>query len=372
MVIKAMPKQPSDISNLIKDKMHTLTLPGQNDKMITPREYFREISELAKQSPSLALGFSMHLYTVWGLNYIMNDKQKSYFYNSVKKDDMLFGSPNDPGLYFISQINEEDYPIIAKKDGNQYIINGKKHYVSMEPYVRYLPVYSYVQGYSGKGLGLALVIVDKCHEGISVSKDWDTMSMNDTSSNSISFDNVVIDPDHVVLMEGDDLGKADHLAYLFRLSVSSVYYGLAERAIEVIVDRCKNKKVPNSASKLSTFPGTQFTISEMTILQETAKSQLLYYCDLLDRTLTNPQEPINEDINTSSLITKEYVTSSAEKIVNLAMKIDGISSLFEHSEISKLFRDVQAGRFHPPQIDVIKEIIGKKKLGIFTRQRRWV
>ncbi|SFK99786.1 acyl-CoA dehydrogenase family protein [Brevibacillus centrosporus] len=363
------------VETLIEQGIHLTTLPDQDGKIISPLEYCQLISQLAEESPSIALSISMHLYTIWGLQYLMNEEQKQKYFEKVKKENLLFSSLNEPGLYFVTEqrFNKEEYPIVADKSSNGFIVNGIKKYVSLEPYVRYLPLYCLVQGYQGPGLGIALIIVDKQAPGVTVHSDWTTISMKDTYSNTISLDGVKVEPDQVICNPGEALEKTELLGYLFRLSISSVYYGIAKKAVDIVTENSKNKKVPHTNSKLGSFPGVQFSLSEMLILQETAYSQIRFLCELLNEYLNvGASFSNNTRLNASSLITKEYVTKSAEEIVNKAMKIAGVGSLYEENILSGLYQDVKAGRFHPPQTDVILEILAKQRLGIISLRSRWL
>ncbi|WP_256816410.1 acyl-CoA dehydrogenase family protein [Cytobacillus sp. Bac17] len=357
-----------ELENLFKSNFHTLTL-----NKISAINYFEKISNLSYNYPSVALSISMHLYTIWGLKLLFNQQQYEWYADRIKKYKELFGSPNDPGLYFISNQSFKNSPFMVEaiKKDNDYIINGMKRFVSLEPHVRYLPIYCKVKDYKGNGLGITLLIVDKNKMGVSVKEDWNSISMKDTSSNTVKFNDVLIEEKDVVFTEDVQLNNADILSYLFRLSICSVYYGIAHKSIDLVTNSCKQKIVPYSNTTLKFFPGVQFTIADMTILQETSRSQINHLCMLIDDYISQAANS-KMDINITSLITKEYVLTSSEKIVNLAMKVEGISSLFDNNELSKLYMDVKASNFHPPQTDVIKEIIGKNRLGVITRNRRWL
>ncbi|MBA4493463.1 acyl-CoA dehydrogenase family protein [Paenactinomyces guangxiensis] len=365
------------IQKLLDNGVHCFTVLDDKDGgSLDPFDYFRLIESLVEDSPAVALSMSMHLYTVWGLQFLFNEKQKLTYFEKVKNDRALFGSPNEPALYFVTgrNFNEDEYPIIARKSGNIYFVSGKKRFVSLEPFVKYLPVYCYVKGYNSSKIGLALFIIDKNSEGVSVTKDWNTISMKESYSNTVCFDDVIVKEDQIVFCEGQTIDKADILAYLFRLSVCSVYYGIMLKAINMVTESCKKKKVPHTNSKLSSFPGVQFTLAEMIILQETCYSQIKRFCELLKNYIVTYPDNIGKDsaLNTISIITKEYVTKSAEEVVNKAMKIEGIGSIFEDNILSKLYLDIKAGLFHPPQSDVVYEILAKQKLGIFSFRRRWL
>lgn len=359
-------KEMSEKVNALKEQaFHCFTLGP-----ITANNYFEIISTFAEVCPSTALGFSMHLYTVWGLRLRENEHIQRYL-EKVESENALFSSLNEPALYFTdpSQLSTKSYSLVGKKHGDGYIVNGMKKFVSFQPYVRYLPSYCLVEQENGNEI--IVLILDKESPGVTVYHDWDSIAMSSTHSNSIGFTNVYVPSSAIISVEKMKISNFSIQGYLFRFNVASVYFGIAKKVVDYIIKLCHYKKVPNSNKTLSFFPGVQFTLAEMLILLETSISQIYHFAKVLDQFIENKKE-VATKINSISLITKEYVTKSAEEIVNKAMKIEGIHSLSANSPLSSLYKDVKAGRFHPPQSDITYEIIAKEKLGIISRTTRWL
>ncbi|MGN7471971.1 acyl-CoA dehydrogenase family protein [Brevibacillus sp. SAFN-007a] len=366
-------KVDDQISTLLDQNIHCLTLPNESGICIDPHIYFQTICDLVKKSPSVALSLAMHLFTVWGFQFLMSEEQKKFYFSQVLKEKALFSSLNEPGFYFVhpKQVNEASYPIKAEKIGDKYLVNGIKPFVSLEPYVRYLPVYALIKDYDGPSFGVALFILDKNAPGVTVEKDWDTIAMQGSYSNRIKLKDVVVEPYQVIRKAGS-LDQTEILGILFRFSIVAVYYGIANTALDYVVRQSKEKAVPHTNNKLGTYPGVQFSLAEMLILLETSYSQIRYFCELLRTYLQEPTEQgIKQKLKTTSFITKEYVTQSAEEIVNKAMKIEGIGSIFNSNLLSTLYRDVKAGAFHPPQRDIVYEVLAKEKLGLISFRHRW-
>lgn len=231
-------------------------------------------------------------------------------------------------------------------------------------------MYCYVDNPTDHEARVAVLLIRKSADGISIEADWDTISMTESYSNSVRFDNVHVPLADVVLKEKDALLKTNVFAYLFRLSIVSVYYGIAQRAYQFVLDYCKERQVPHTNRTLSFFPGAQFSVAEISMLLEGSRSQIIRYCELLQTYLERKASADN--INIISLMTKEIVVRNAEEVVNLAMKIVGISSITHKNILSKLYQDVKAGQFHPPQSDVAYEMIAKHELGVLTHRTRWL
>lgn len=349
-------------------------LPFLDSNQFSTKEYLELVSKITKLSPSIALSFSMHLYTAWGLKYLSNSGNKNAceIMNSLIENNQLLSSLNDPGLYFINPIEMKkiDYPIkaIKKKNGN-YIVNGVKKFVSLEPFVSYYPIYALVENYDGNSYGIASMIINKSTKGVITENTWSSVYMRDTYSNNVSFNNVEVPKEHVLISENENMNKANIYAYLFRFNISCIYYSIAEIAMSYITKICKNHKIKQTNTLLGKYPGVQISIADISIKLEVMNSQLSKYGGLLDNFIKNNNNL--SDIDNISLITKEFITSNAQDIVNECMKIEGIQSIQQHSPLSQLYLDCKAGQFHPPQKDITMEMLAKRKLGIINFRKRW-
>ncbi|WP_165861401.1 acyl-CoA dehydrogenase family protein [Paenibacillus paeoniae] len=356
------------INFLIENNAHQYTC----DSNVNTTDYFELISGLSKNCPSTALSFSMHLYTQWGMQHILPDKILSGILHPEMDNKKIFGSLNEPGIYFVreDQLIPDHFLIHARRTNDGYLVNGVKKFVSLEPFVHFLPVYCYVENPSEHEGRVAVLLLRKSAEGISIEADWDTISMTESRSNTVRFDNVHVSHSDVLLEKKDALQKTNVFAYLFRLSIVSVYFGIAQKAYQFVLDHCKDRQVPHTNRTLSFFPGVQFSVAEMLMLLEGSRSQIIRYCELLQKYLEG--NSMEDNISIISLMTKEIVVKNAEQLVNLAMKVVGISSITNKNILSKLYQDVKAGQFHPPQSDVSYEMIAKHELGVLTHRTRWL
>ncbi len=348
------------IQHLLNNELHKIPIETKD-----PDIYLKLVSNIAKINPAAALSFGMHLYSVWGLKYIMSAERWKNISQFVSEQDYLFSSLNEPALYFLSmkQVNPKHYPIKAIKDeeGN-YQVTGIKHFVSLEPYVSILPVYALVENDRNH---LVVLLIQKEQIGVSIRKSWDTISMKDTHSNDVILDHVIVERHNVILEGKDAMNKTHIFGYLFRFIVSSVYFGIANSVVEYTKSITKNRSIPHFDVLLGQLPGPQYSLARMIILQQTMKSQIEEFARQI-------KEYPNEHIELSSLVTKQYIAESSKEIVELAMKIQGISSIGNGNKLAQMYEDVAAGMFHPPQTDILLEIIAKRELGILSKNKRWI
>lgn len=357
------------IGKLVELKIHSLPVTFHN---MTAEEYLAVIANLAQLDASSALSLSMHLYTLWGIATRQGETFSSVL-DDVSTHGHLMGSLNEPGLYFLTpgQLNIETYPIRARKVEGGYRVTGLKKFVSLEPFVSYLPVYCMVENYSGNDLGVIALMLSKNGEGVSVVEDWNSVAMQDTHSNSVKFDNAFCPDAFVICDENTPISTLAVQGYLFRFNVCCVYLGISRQVLDLAINTASTKRPPNGNNVLAKYPGVQFSIAEMLISMEVMESQMRSFCSVLDDFLAS-KEDVDLNVNRISLIAKEVIARESELLVSSAMKITGINSLSNENPLSSIFKDIKAAQFHPPQRDVTYEILAKEKLGVISYKQRWM
>ena len=357
------------IIKLVKLNIHSLPVMFAN---ITAYEYMAVVAKLAQLDASSALSLSMHLYTLWGITTRQGAKFGRVL-DDVSTHGRLMGSLNEPGLYFLTpgQLNIDTYPVRAKRVEGGYCVTGLKKFVSLEPFVSYLPVYCMVENYSGDDLGVIALMLNKKDAGVSVIEDWNSVAMQDTYSNSVRFDDVFCPDDLVISGEDAPIASLSMQGYLFRFNVCCIYLGISRQALDLAVNTASTKRPPNGSHVLAKYPGVQFSIAEMLISLEIMEAQMRSFCTVLDDFMA-ADEHVDLSVNRISLIAKEVIARESNALVSNAMKITGINSLSNDNPLSAIFNDIKAAQFHPPQRDVTYEILAKEKLGVISYKQRWM
>ncbi|MFS0752938.1 acyl-CoA dehydrogenase family protein [Oceanobacillus sp. 1P07AA] len=355
-----------NFENLIKEGLHTINLPDKyGGESLGFVDTSKMIVELSKGCPSTALCLAMHFYTIGGLQRMLSPEIKEEIFLKVWEEGALFGSIGDPNVFLSNpkKSNKESYINITKvKDG--YVINGVKRFVSGSFIIRYLPIYGIVGGESIKEYGLTALLIDMETKGISIKKNWNYSGMRASMTHDVSFENVYVPQKYLIGEEGEGVRYTENLIYWFRLLLVSVYQGISLKAYDYIIELVKNKVDKTTGKKLALLPSAQSKLAKMRILIKNSSTQLIFTCQKADK--ENKERSFTNSLYEDSLITKYIITNSAVKVINLAMDIEGTSSLNKSSLLEMLYRDVRAGSFHPPTDDKIEEYISKRELGIIS------
>jgi alkylation response protein AidB-like acyl-CoA dehydrogenase len=357
------------IDLLIANKFHRAPLENGFDA----RQFIDLIVQIAHSSPSTALSFGMHLHTVWGMSKLKDPAARRVVEDIAERDNLI-ASLNDPGIYLAhpSMFDRNKFPLKAKKLPGGYEISGVKRFVSLEPYVKKVPFFAALTDDQTQGYGIICAVTDKDSSGISTVNDWNSLAMKDTASNSLKFDKVFIPDDSVISSEAENtIVKLSLQAYLFRLAVSSVYFGVAQAAANCAKEEARKRIIPHWEKPLTMFPSTQYAYGEILQWLEVMRSQIESFAGRVDNCIDSPDR-WGEQLNQTSLITKKFITETAERVVEKCTAIVGIATLDKGHPLASLQLDVQAGKFHPPQADIALESIARNALGIIMYRNRWL
>ena len=174
-------------------------------------------------------------------------------------------------------------------------------------------------------------------EGVSKEDNWYTLGMRGTGSQTVTLENVFVPESALVLRRPQ--GEY-HMFWNVILTVAlplimSAYVGVAERAAQIALKNLKSKK-PGQ-------PHTPYLVGEMNNELTTAQVMLQ---DMIR--LTNNFDFALTDENGHEMLTrKTIIANSVIRTVNKSMEAVGGQSFFRAMDLERLFRDVQAGVFHP-------------------------
>jgi alkylation response protein AidB-like acyl-CoA dehydrogenase len=182
-------------------------------------------------------------------------------------------------------------------------------------------------------------------QGVTVLNDWRALGMRGTASRTVKLENVFVPDSSIALRRPRG---AYHPVWNVVLTVAmplimSVYVGIAQKAAELTIKHIRRKKTAK--------PSAPSLIGEMNNDLVAAEIQLN---DMLRIANNYDFEPINE--NGHDILTrKTNVANAAIRVVTKAMEIVGGEGFYRGFGLERLFRDIQAARYHPlPESDQVK------------------
>jgi len=223
-------------------KMGFLGLPYSKEYGGTGADYLSyaiAIEEISKVHASLGIAFSVTTSLCAGSIYNggTEEQKKKYI------PDLLSGKTI--GAFGLTEPNAgsdaSNAETVAVKDGEYYILNGLKCFITNGPIADIFVVYAMTD--RSKGVkGLSAFIVEKNYPGFSIGKIEDKCGIKAAQVSEIIFENVKVPKENLI---GGEEGKGFALAMKSldggRIGVASQGLGIAEGAFDVAVDYMKKR-----------------------------------------------------------------------------------------------------------------------------------
>ncbi len=219
----------------------------------------------------------------------------------------------------------------ARKVGDEYVINGRKTFVTNGTMAGLFTVIAYTDKDQGTR-GMSAFLVERDREGVTIGKKEDKMGMRMSETCDVIFDDVRIPKDHLIGEEGK--GYAYILATLSRariLNIASVV-GLAQSALDYAVEYAKTRT--SFGVPIKDHQGVAFMLADMEMQIQAARQYMIYGMKMCDAGLEREAAIVASGA-------KAYASEMAMKVTTDAVQIFGGYGYSKEYPVEKLMRDAK-------------------------------
>ena len=239
----------------------------------------------------------------------------------------------------------------AKKDGDDWIINGTKHFISNAHISDFVVLFASTGADEhGRNL-LSCFLVDLHQKGVEVAKGYDCVSHRGYVNNVINFNDCRI-PGKNILGEKD---KGFELMNVWleatRLTVAATSVSRAERAFDIALDWSANRK--QFGKVIGKFQGVSFKLADMATNIKAANLMLLESAWKIDQNTLSSQD---------AAMTKLFCTEMLGKVSDEAIQICGGMGLMSDIPLERIWRDARIERIWEGTSEIQRHIISRSLL----------
>ena len=329
---------------------HTLTLAKEyGGKGGSLYDYLLGQETIATQCGPTALGIGWHVGTVLSLT----EKRPwdadvlDEFFKEVANGAIVNTAATEPNSG--SPTRGARPETIATKQGNNWIITGRKTFTTLSPILNIILVTAWVTEEDVMGTFL----IHRNLEGVSIEETWDMVSMQGTGSHDLVLQDVKV-PDKYLVVRNQP-GKKQPDAWL--LHIPACYLGIATAARNFAIEFAKTYSPNSLPGPIRDLPNVQRTIGEIELELAEARHFLYSVAEKWD------QKPETRNLLGKELgAVKHSVTNHAISVVDKAMRVVGAKSLQRTNPLQRYYRDVRAGLHNPPMDDATITFLAKSVL----------
>jgi alkylation response protein AidB-like acyl-CoA dehydrogenase len=234
----------------------------------------------------------------------------------------------------------------AVKNGDSYIINGSKTFITNGVYSDYLIVAAKTDPEKG-GKGISMFLVDRDSQGVSSSK-LDKLGWRASDTAEIAFDNVKIPASNLMGEEGKGFPYIMQHFALERLIMGINAHARAEYAIEYTLQYMSERKA--FGKEINQFQVLRHKIAQASANVEMAKA----FNYMTSKRLDNGEYVVKE-----ATMCKLNATRIADEVIYDCLQMLGGYGYMEEYPMARLFRDSRLGPIGGGTSEILCEIIAK-------------
>ncbi len=238
----------------------------------------------------------------------------------------------------------------AVEDGDSYILNGRKCFITFAPLASHTIVYAKTNPEKG-AKGITCFMVDMSLPGVSCGKHEEKMGQRGVPVSDVVLEDVRVPKDCII---GEmDLGFINAMKTLSvgRIGVASMALGMAQEAIDLAVEHTKNRV--QFGKPLCKHQAIAFMLAEMETKLNAARGLVYNAAWLMDN-----KQPADK----AASMAKFYATEAAIDIINKALQLHGGYGYSREYEIERLYRDIRVCSIYEGSSQVQQIVISGQML----------
>jgi alkylation response protein AidB-like acyl-CoA dehydrogenase len=238
----------------------------------------------------------------------------------------------------------------AERDGDDYLVNGSKVFISGAGETEVLVVMLRTGGAGPKGISALLIPADA--EGVSYGKKEEKMGWNAQPTRAISFDNVRVPIANRLGAEGQGFAIAMEGLDGGRINIATCGIGTAQQALEEAVAYVQERKQFDTA--IADFQATQFKLADMLTELVAARQMVRLAASKLD----------NKDAQASTYcaMAKRFATDVGFNVCNDALQLHGGYGYIKEYPMERHVRDSRVHQILEGTNEIMRVIISRRLL----------
>ncbi|CAB4683747.1 unannotated protein [freshwater metagenome] len=238
----------------------------------------------------------------------------------------------------------------AKREGDEYVINGTKMWITNARYANPLPVLVKTDpNASPAHKGMSVILVEAGTPGFTVSRDIGKLGYKGTESCEVVLDNVRVPVENLLGgVEGRGMQQVLSGLETGRINIAARSVGIAQAAYEAGLEYAKNRHA--FGQPISDFQAIQLKIA--TIATQTQAARLMTYW-------AASKADAGERVDMEAGMAKYFASEVAIEASLEAMRIHGGYGYSTEYVVERLYRDAPLMSIGEGTNDIMKTIISK-------------
>ncbi len=307
------------------------------------------LEELSRGCASTSVTVGAHI-GLAGTSILLggSEEQKKKFLTPLAQGEKL-------GAYALTEpgagSDAANIQLSAKEDGDDYILNGTKLWITNGDIADIIVVYAVTNPELRAKGGITAFIVEADSPGFSANRIEDKMGLRGSATAELVFQDVRVPKKNLLGQLGMGFVIAMQTLDESRLSLAAATIGAAKEVIDMSVNFATKRNAFNRP--IAQFQAIQFMIAEMTTEVYQMESIVYRTAWMYDQGNKIPRE---------SAICKLFCSEALDRIVDKGVQIHGGNGFMGEHPIERFYRDSRVNRIFEGTSEIQKIVIAEDVL----------
>ena len=307
--------------------LHCMNIPAEYGGMgLTAREMSIIREEIGKVDAGFSVTMGNNCLGVTPTMIFGTEEQKKYV------ADIVVPGGFNPFCLTEPQAGSDATAIrtTAKKDGDDYIMNGRKCFITNGDRGDIYIVFAYTDKEKGINGGMSAFLVERNLPGVSVGKHENKMGLRTNSTCDVIFEDVRVPKRNLVGEEGKGYQIAMKTLERSRPLGSATSVGICQSVIDLCIKYANDRVV--FGKPLAAKQAIKFMVADMEIQTQAARQMVMYASDLIDHGIYD---------GTTGSCVKAFCSDTAMKVTTDGVQIFGGYGYSKEYPMEKKMRDAK-------------------------------
>jgi len=317
--------------------------PAYNGAGVDTISYSLALQEIGYVCASTAVIMSVHNSVSCGPIY--------QFGSDFLKDEYLkpLAGGNKLGCFALTEPGAGSDPAsqksTAKKDGNSYILNGAKAFITSGKNADVVVATAYTDK-NKKHRGISAFVLEKGLPGFIVGPEEDKMGQRSSDTTGLIFEDCRVSVDNLLGEEGEGFIIAMTALDEGRIGIASMSVGIAQACLDAATTYAKERE--QFGSPISKFQGIRWMIADIAVQIEAARLLTFNAAAMKDR---------GERFTTEASMAKLFASEMANRVAYQALQIHGGYGYSTEYPVERYYRDARVTTIYEGTSEVQRIVI---------------
>ncbi len=283
--------------------------------------------ELSKACIGIGINVYGSCFGAQNIFFYGSEEQKKKYLPAICAGEAVFaGAYTEPN----AGTDVSGYKTKAVKDGNEWVINGNKMFITNGSYCNYMVVQAITEADVKKHASFSQIIVPGDAKGVTRTKLHGKMGLRASDTAEIALEDVRVPVENLIGKPGKGFYQLMHFFDITRIMIAAQALGLSEACLNMSVKYAKERTV--FGSPLGSYQLTMAKLTEMAIRIEALRGFVYKSAWLVDNGTPD---------YTLAAMGKYYGGQTAVFCANAAVEIHGGYGYMDEYEVQKWYRDAK-------------------------------